>query len=199
MPRKRDEALHAAREQQILDAARSCFIASGFHGTSMRQILDAAGISSGGAYNYFASKDDIVKALVETERADFDLVLMRLTDCEDPLVGIAQVVFDSIAYYGYDDAVLATEIYAESCRNPVIGEVMRANTEAVGRQLHETISRGIRSGAITPSYSATELTEWLLALVDGYVGRIAANPKLNPKKAARMAKKSVIELLQHSK
>ena len=161
----------------------------------MRQILDTAGISSGGAYNYFASKDDIVKALVEAERADYDLVLKRLSDCEDPLSGIAQLVFDSIGYYGHDDAVLAAEIYAESCRNPAIEEVMRANSETMSRQLHQTISRGIKTGAITAHYSATELTEWLLAIIDGYVGRIAANPKLNPKKAARVAKNSVIELL----
>ena len=77
MPRKKDQTLHAARERQILDAARTCFIAKGFHRTSMRQILDLAGISSGGAYNYFSSKDDIVKALVETERADLDLLLKR--------------------------------------------------------------------------------------------------------------------------
>ena len=197
MPRKKDEALHAARVQQILDAARKCFITHGFHATSMRQILDAAGISAGGAYNYFSSKDDIVKALVEAERADIDSLLKHLVDCEDPLLAIAQLVFDSIGYYKHEDAVLATEIYAESCRNPVIGKVMRAITDQVSRLLHKTISRGMQSGSITTNYSATELTEWLLALIDGYVGRLAENPKFNPKKAAKTAKKSVIELLHN--
>ena len=199
MPRKKDEALHAARVQQILDAARTCFIACGFHQSSMRQILDAASISAGGAYNYFSSKDDIVKALVEAERADIDLALARLLDCEDPMSGIAQLVFDSIGYYNHDDAVLATEIYAESCRNPAISKVMQANTEMVSELLHDTLCRGMQNGSIRSDYSATELTEWMLALVDGYIGRIAANPKLKPKKAARMAKRSVVELLRHTK
>ncbi len=199
MPRKKDEALHAARERQILDAAKTCFIAHGFHRTSMRQILNKAGISSGGAYNYFSSKDDIVKALVEAERADLDLLLKHLTENDDPLLGIAQLVYDSIGYYSRDDAVLAAEIYAESCRNAAIDEVIRANTERMSRLLHETMSRGKRTGAITARHSASELTEWVLALIDGYVGRIAASPGLKPRNAARMAKHAVVELLGHAK
>lgn len=199
MPRKKDEALHAAREQQILDAAKTCFVAHGFHRTSMRQILDAAGISSGGAYNYFSSKDDIVKALVEEERADIELLLQRLEGCKNPLTAIAQLVFDSIGYYSHDDAVLAAEIYAESCRNPIIDKVMQVNTEKLRRLLHETIVRGTKAGAITTRHTATEMTEWLLALVDGYIGRLAANPGLDATKAARMAKQSVIELLGNTR
>lgn len=195
MPRKKDEALQAARMQQILDAARMCFIAHGFHASSMRQILDAAGISSGGAYNYFSSKDDIVKALVEAERGDIDRLLKRLSDCGDPLDGVAQLVFDSIAYYGHEDAVLAAEIYAESCRNPAIHEVMHANTERVRRPLHETISRGMKSGAIEARHSAADVAEWVLVLIDGYIGRIATNPGLKPGKAARTARAFVVELL----
>lgn len=196
MPRKKDAALHAAREQQILEAAKRCFVANGFHRTSMRQILDAAGISSGGAYNYFASKDDIVKALVEAERADIDALLQRLTKHDDPLLGIAGLVHDSIAYYSRDDAVLATEIYAESCRNPAIDEVLRLNTEKMRRLLHETVARGRKNGTIDARHSTADVTEWLLAVIDGYVGRLAANPALKAGKAARMAKASTIDLLE---
>lgn len=199
MPRKKDEALHAARQQQILDAARTCFIANGFHQTSMRQILDEAGISSGGAYNYFSSKEDIVRALVEVERADIDLLLGQLSGAKAPLPAIAQLVFDSIAHYAREDAVLAIEIYAESCRNPAIDEVIRANDDRMREALRAAVTRGRKSGAITAQHSAGELTEWVLALIDGYIGRLAANPGLAPKKAARMAKQSVTELLGSGK
>ena len=198
MPRTKNEALHAAREQQILDAARKCFITYGFHSTSMRQILDAADISSGGAYNYFSGKDDIVLALVEVERADIDLLLKHLTDSDSPLDGLSQLVFDSIAYYGHDDAVLATEIYAEACRNAAIEKVMQANMTRLSRVLHSTISRGQKDQVIVKTYSAFELTEWLLALVDGSISRIAVNPKLNPKQVARIAKQSAATFLSLS-
>ena len=198
MPRTKNEALHAAREQQILDAARKCFIAYGFHSTSMRQILDAADISAGGAYNYFAGKDDIVLALVEAERADIDLLLKRLTDSDSPLDGLSQLVYDSIAYYSHDDAVLAAEIYAEACRNAAIEKVIQANVTRLSRLIQSTISRGQNNLVIVKTYSALDLTEWLLALVDGSISRIAVNPKLNPKQAARIAKQSAVAFLSLS-
>jgi AcrR family transcriptional regulator len=45
--------------EDILNAARRLFIENGFHGTSMRRIAEEAGVALGGAYNHFASKEDI--------------------------------------------------------------------------------------------------------------------------------------------
>ena len=45
--------------QAILDSAAGLFIAQGFHGTSMRQIARQAGITVGGIYNHFESKEQI--------------------------------------------------------------------------------------------------------------------------------------------
>ena len=43
----------------ILEAAHRLFLENGFHGTSMRQIAQEAGIALGAAYNHFPSKEDI--------------------------------------------------------------------------------------------------------------------------------------------
>ena len=44
---------------QILEAANQLFSGQGFHGTSMRQIADRAGIALGSIYNHFESKEAI--------------------------------------------------------------------------------------------------------------------------------------------
>lgn len=44
---------------QILEAANQLFSGQGFHGTSMRQIADRAGIALGSIYNHFDSKEAI--------------------------------------------------------------------------------------------------------------------------------------------
>jgi AcrR family transcriptional regulator len=44
---------------EITEAAYHLFIKSGYHGTSMRQIAQGAGIALGGIYNHFSSKEDI--------------------------------------------------------------------------------------------------------------------------------------------
>ncbi|MBA4380729.1 MAG: hypothetical protein C0393_08675 [Anaerolinea sp.] len=48
----------------ILDAAYNLFIEQGFHATSMRQIAERAGLSLGGIYNHFASKEAIFSELI---------------------------------------------------------------------------------------------------------------------------------------
>ena len=48
----------------LLDAALQQFAANGYHGTSMRQIADAAGIAVGGIYNHFSSKEEILTAVI---------------------------------------------------------------------------------------------------------------------------------------
>jgi AcrR family transcriptional regulator len=44
---------------RILDAAYALFLEQGYHGTSMRQIADAAAITMGGIYNHFTGKEAI--------------------------------------------------------------------------------------------------------------------------------------------
>lgn len=195
MPRKKDEYLHVERRQQILDAAKQCFVVHGFHQSSMRKILELSGISAGGAYNYFASKADIVKGLVEEELADVDKLGLQLRSEEDPLVGIAQLVSDIVFYTSNKDAILASEIYAEACRNPEIG----ALTDTVNKKLHsligDAILSGRKKGLITNEYTVKELTEWVVALYEGYIGQIASNKNFKRKRAARVAKSSVLHFL----
>jgi AcrR family transcriptional regulator len=60
-----DETLRKgeATQARILDAAYALFMEQGYHGTSMRQIVARAGITTGGLYNHFASKEDIWEAV----------------------------------------------------------------------------------------------------------------------------------------
>jgi AcrR family transcriptional regulator len=58
----------------VLDAAKRLFVANGYHGTSMRQIADEAGLALGGIYNHFGNKEDIFVAIL-AERHPFLVVL----------------------------------------------------------------------------------------------------------------------------
>lgn len=49
----------------LIEAAFELFTRQGFHGTSMRQIAEKAGLTVGSVYNHFASKDDIFLAVVQ--------------------------------------------------------------------------------------------------------------------------------------
>jgi AcrR family transcriptional regulator len=61
----------------ILDAAYNFFITQGFHGTSMRQIAQAAGFALGSTYNHFGSKEDIFVAIL-LERHPYHYIMPAL-------------------------------------------------------------------------------------------------------------------------
>lgn len=52
------------RKAQIMEAALEQFASKGFHSTSVADISKAAGISKGLLYNYFESKEALIKELI---------------------------------------------------------------------------------------------------------------------------------------
>jgi len=56
-----------ATRARLLDAAHRLFLQHGYHGTSMRQIADAAGLAVGGIYNHFKTKNDIFSAVLDAK------------------------------------------------------------------------------------------------------------------------------------
>jgi AcrR family transcriptional regulator len=54
----------------ITDAAMSLFREKGYDGTTMRAIADAAGVSLGSAYYYFAGKEHLIQAFYDQVQVD---------------------------------------------------------------------------------------------------------------------------------
>ncbi len=84
----RTEQQHqAAREesqQRILVSALALFSRLGYERTSVRMIASEAGISQGLLYNYFASKDDVLKALFERSMRDVLRTFEALQGSDSP-------------------------------------------------------------------------------------------------------------------
>jgi AcrR family transcriptional regulator len=65
MPRRKEEfaKIREQSKSHLLQVALSLFAEHGFDGTSMAMIAKKAGVSTGLAYNYFKSKEDLLKEL----------------------------------------------------------------------------------------------------------------------------------------
>lgn len=57
-----------AKREQILAGARRCFLQHGFDATSMNDITAESGVSKGTLYVYFEDKEDLIGALIDSER-----------------------------------------------------------------------------------------------------------------------------------
>src|SRR5580700_9107537 len=84
-----------ARRDQILDAAKRCFLRDGFHATSMQDLFAEAGLSSGAVYRYFASKDDVIHAVAaEDPGASVGAALaevLEIAQARDARDGLGQI------------------------------------------------------------------------------------------------------------
>jgi AcrR family transcriptional regulator len=73
-----------ARREQILDVALEVFANAGFHGASMNDIADAAGVTKPVLYQHFDSKRDLYQALIEEVgnrlRTNIDKATAEATD-----------------------------------------------------------------------------------------------------------------------
>ncbi len=67
---KRDDEYMAARRDEILDAAKTCFLRNGLAGASTTAICKEAGISMGALYTHFPKKSDILLALAERSASE---------------------------------------------------------------------------------------------------------------------------------
>lgn len=130
------------RRRTLMDAARKLFIERGFHATGMAQIAKESGIAIGQIYRDFASKEDIVAALVETDCTR----LMNYGAIEDAVHrGDAEVARRWIGEFvqpsdDIDDARLFAEIIAESARNERIAAIFTTLQADLRRHLLDALA-----------------------------------------------------------
>ncbi|SDQ07026.1 TetR/AcrR family transcriptional regulator [Virgibacillus salinus] len=81
-PRVSEEHLQQ-RRANIMSAARDVFIEHGYEHTTMKHVMDAAGVSRGGLYQYFSNKEDLFEAIIEEglrNEAENTEKLLRMTE-----------------------------------------------------------------------------------------------------------------------
>lgn len=66
----------------IIHVAYQLFIDQGYHGTSMRQIANEAGVALGGIYNHFDSKEDIFATVLDTYHPYHEILPALLSGSE---------------------------------------------------------------------------------------------------------------------
>ena len=82
--RRRGRPLVDDKRRIILDAALGVFAKKGYHGTSVPEVADAAGVGTGTLYRYFANKEALVNEVYRDAKTRLRSALMDgLTDPTD--------------------------------------------------------------------------------------------------------------------
>jgi TetR/AcrR family transcriptional regulator, repressor for uid operon len=154
--------------QRILEAAKACFVRSGFQGASMQQICAEAGMSPGALYRYFPSKEAIIEAFCEADRAEDAKLFAQLVQNPSVVDGIVGGAMAHLRHIHETKAApLFAEIMAESMRNPVVGVTCLENLQEVQEVLRGYIGRAIERGEIDPVVELGVLIPTLTAIAHG--------------------------------
>jgi len=96
------------RRKQIIEGAMQVFSAKGFHGATVREIADAAGLTMGTMYNYVRSKEDILYIVYDFMTTILTEGLKKAIDeTEDPRDKVSAALRHNMELiYQYQDVIM---------------------------------------------------------------------------------------------
>lgn len=173
------EAHLEARRNQILTAACKCFARQGFHQTTMRDLCQEAELSPGAIYNYFKSKDDIIKAMAEMGRKNTHNFLQS-TRPDDPAPRALAAMLGSVVDFldtsqGTESARLDVRLWGELIHAPHVRKLFLEGCDSVAKQLTEILQEGQRRGEISPQVSPDTAARVFVAIILGLQVQKAMN------------------------
>jgi AcrR family transcriptional regulator len=181
MPKVSPEYL-AARRQQILDAALVCFDRSGFHRTSMQDIFDEAGLSTGAVYRYFDSKEAIIEAIAEQRHSREAELIAEAMSVADPCQALHRL---ADLYFGWlkdpeekRRRRIGVLVWAEAVNHSGLRAVVQRGADQ--RLLLTGYLQGAKEqGALAPDADPEAITRVYLALFQGFILQQSWDPELD--------------------
>jgi AcrR family transcriptional regulator len=177
------EQSKAATRERLLDAARTVFAASGFHGASVEEIAAAAGFSTGALYSNFDGKEDLFLALMEREidehaREIAAAVAARPSVAERAAGGARQWM--AMIEREPELVLLFTEFWAYGVREPQVRPKIAARFSQVREMLTRLIADGVREFDLELAIPVHELAIAIDALADGIARQRLTDPDAVP-------------------
>jgi AcrR family transcriptional regulator len=174
MPKMSDAHL-AARREQIMLAAMERFADGGFHSTGMAEVIAASGLSAGAVYRYFASKEELIRAIIHERvlrpaaAAFAHAVDSGLDDPAEAIAAAVGIVEQAGARDGVDVTRLALHAWSESLRDPQIRELAQEAYRTMRGYLSAVAVRAQATGKAGPDATPDDIAKAMLSLVIGYL------------------------------
>lgn len=165
--RARDPELNSARREAILRAASDCFIAKGFHATSMAEICAKAGMSPGTLYHYFRSKSEIIAGIIEQERRETAELIAGVGEAADILTGLQAALNRAADELATGDLILHAEVASEVLRQPELRAIAIDAERQAEIRLAAVLELGQQRGQIDGRLEPMHAAEVVFSLIDG--------------------------------
>lgn len=167
------------RRPQIVEAAIRVFTRKGYHKATMPEIAQEAGLSIGGIYWYFKSKDEIVTAIMarlfQHDLAALAILLNADAPAADRLRAfVAQYVAFYEAYVWLNP--IGVQVYAEATHAAAAQAFVQKYLGDYRQALATLIDQGIQRGEFRP-VNPQDTANALLGLEEGLSLILAVDPQ----------------------
>ncbi|GAB6108231.1 TetR/AcrR family transcriptional regulator [Fusibacter bizertensis] len=177
MPKLNHEA-KTKRKKMILDAAFKVFSQLGYNDTTMDHIVTESGISKGGIYTYFTSKEEVFLEIASSRfRKRSELLLQMRQDymdqtgqthyellMRDYLKSILQSLSDPDVL---NTAKFSFEFWSIATREPTLNQVAQQRYHNFYQVLAEQLSEGIDAGYFSKNIHLDAVGYIILSTLDG--------------------------------
>jgi AcrR family transcriptional regulator len=172
MPKVKPEVL-AARRDEILAAAETCFARQGFHQTTIQDVIKESGLSAGCIYGHFAGKDALIQAIGERRHARDAALFDSGRGIKDPLDGLRTIARASLADLHKEEGLrsrrIGLQLWAEALRDEAIHRQVTSGVHQPVALIVELLRRGQRSGALDPALNPRSIARAMVAMFQGFV------------------------------
>ncbi len=193
--RKLDPVKHGEKRREILDAAARCFARDGFRGATISAICAEAGISPGHLYHYFASKEEIVRAMSEVGLAYAAERFSQIVHGPDTIATLFAEMERAKAHRGPGGQLLILDMLAEAGRNPAMGALVAEQSGKARAMLAAFLREGQARGQVDPALDPDLAAALLMSLLDGARALPIRSPGLDQRQVTALLQTVIRRLL----
>jgi len=140
------------RVQEILNAAQKRFAIYGLEKTTMSEIAADLNLSKGSLYYYFPDKEQLYKAVIESEHNEFiESVQQNISSMTDPTEMVMEFIHVNFVYYRKMMNLSRLRVSEIDRLKPCIKELIQENRRQEGEVLTGIFQKGIEMGHLAMS------------------------------------------------
>ncbi|MBW1852527.1 MAG: TetR/AcrR family transcriptional regulator [Deltaproteobacteria bacterium] len=186
-------------KENIIHESLRLFSLKGFLGTSLQDILSAAGTSKGGFYNHFRSKEDLFYHVIDEARQEWRTKnLSGLDEIDDPVSKIIkllenyrdQYLVDSVHFPG--GCLFITLSVELNDQRPHLSQEISKGFVGLKNMIQRMLEHGKEAGQLNNNLDSSTVTEILFA------GMLGASVIFGIEKSAESLKQSINALISYT-
>jgi AcrR family transcriptional regulator len=189
-----------AQRQRIVGGATRAFARDGYAAATIDQIGRELGLSKGSIYTYFASKEDLFVASLQSIYDSRFEALATAFAPDDPIEEKFRKILEKLANIvsPRDDAFARLSLagFLESSRIPRLLEIKTASYRRFGDLLHRLLREGQQAAKVRPDVNIPSVTVVLLAVADGLMLHgLVPGRGVRPKQVQRALRETFLPML----